>query len=93
MTSGQAFFDGLAALVEASFPTRCANCGTVYPDAHSFIADTLPISPDRTGLKQGVDERDLTIVEAFRNCANSPNMSITSSCNLAGDGSSVVAIT
>ena len=70
MTSGQAFFDGLAALVEASFPKRCANCGAVYPDAHSFIADTLPISPDRTGLKQGVDERDLTIVEAFRNCAN-----------------------
>ena len=45
------------------------------------------------GLKQGVDERDLTIVEAFRNCANSPNLSMTFSCNLAGDGSSVVAIT
>lgn len=39
-----------SALVEASFPKRCANCGAVYPDAHSFIADTLPISPDRTGL-------------------------------------------
>ena len=43
MTSGQAFFDGPAALVEASFPKRCTNCGTVYPDAPSFIADTLPI--------------------------------------------------
>ncbi len=51
MTPGQAFFDSLAALIAACFPKRCANRGAVYPNEHSFIADTPPISPDRTGLK------------------------------------------
>lgn len=63
-----AFFDGLRALAEASFPKRCASCGRVYETAEQFLAETAPLRPDRSGLRAGEDDDGRTIVEAFRNC-------------------------
>jgi hypothetical protein len=60
---------GLKALAEASFPKRCANCGTVYEDVHDYVSRTVPISEVRSGLKQSRDDDGQTIVELFRNCA------------------------
>ena len=54
----------LRALVEASFPKRCRNCGVVYQTADDFLQQTRA-----TGLKQSRDDDDLTIVEVYRNCA------------------------
>jgi hypothetical protein len=54
----------LRALVEASFPKRCRNCGKVYPTAADFLEQTRG-----TGLKQSLDDDDRTIVEVYRNCA------------------------
>jgi len=53
----------LRALAEAAFPKHCRNCGKVYPTAEDFLQQT-----QGRGLKQSVDDDDMTIVEAYRNC-------------------------
>jgi hypothetical protein len=63
------FFTDLHALAESAFPKRCASCGYVYETAEQFLAETVSISPDKTGLKSSVDDDGAIIVEAFRNCA------------------------
>jgi hypothetical protein len=64
----QAFFEGLKALAESAFPKRCSNCGKVFQTPEQFIAETVTIREDITGLKQSFDDDDLTIVEVYRNC-------------------------
>ncbi|TVT51125.1 MAG: oxidoreductase [Denitromonas halophila] len=60
---------GLKALAASAFPKRCANCGHVYQDEAAYLSETLPISPNASGLKRSEDDDGATIVEAFRNCA------------------------
>jgi hypothetical protein len=64
----EALFAGLRALVDASFPKRCKNCGRVYRDSAEFFAATQPVRTDVSGLKQSRDDDGQTIVELFRNC-------------------------
>lgn len=65
----QEFFKGLKALAEAAFPKHCRNCGEVFATAEEFMLRTRAIRADITGLKQSVDDDDMTIVEAYRNCS------------------------
>lgn len=62
------FFAGLRELAESAFPKRCRNCGREYQSSTEFLAATLPLQPDRSGLKQSRDDDGATIVEVFRNC-------------------------
>ena len=62
------FFAGLKALAEAAFPKRCASCGRIFPTADEFLRLTLELRGDTTGLKQGVDDDHVAIVEVYRNC-------------------------
>lgn len=62
-------FAGLKALAESAFPKRCRNCGRVYETAEEFLRDTRQIDGARSGLKQSWDDNDMTVVEAYRNCA------------------------
>ncbi|NRR33947.1 oxidoreductase [Oxalobacteraceae bacterium] len=64
----QLFFAGLKALAEAAFPKHCNYCGRVFSTAEEFLLQTKTIRKDITGLKQSVDDDDVTIVEAYRNC-------------------------
>lgn len=64
----QAFFAGLQALDDSSFPKRCANCGREYASQQDFLLQTQQVRDDCTGLKEGWDEQDRTVVEVFRNC-------------------------
>jgi hypothetical protein len=68
VSHSDSFFDGLKALVEAAFPKHCRNCGKVFETASQFIAETTSLYQDITGLKQSVDDDNLTIVEVYRNC-------------------------
>jgi len=68
----QDFHDGvfkdLKELAESSFPKKCANCGRVYDTAEQFLSDTDNINPEKSGLKESVNDDGSKIVEAFRNC-------------------------
>ncbi len=61
-------FAGLRALAESAFPKHCRNCGRTFDTAEEFLRETRQIGQDRTGLKQGKDDDDVTIVEVYRNC-------------------------
>lgn len=67
MTS-QAFFEGLKALADSSFPKKCANCGRTYETPQDFLTQTESAAGHETGLKETLDYDDSTIVEVFRNC-------------------------
>lgn len=64
----QHFYAGLRELAESAFPKRCRNCGRTYQTADEFIAATQPLAPERSGLKQSLDDDGRAIVELFRNC-------------------------
>lgn len=68
MDGMQGFYAGLRQLAESAFPKRCRNCGRTYRDAKEFVASTEPTAPDRSGLKQSLDDDNRVIVELFRNC-------------------------
>lgn len=61
-------YQGLQALAEAAFPKRCRNCGRVYHDVDSFIAETKLLKKNESGLKSTTDEDGAMSVELFRNC-------------------------
>jgi hypothetical protein len=62
------FFEGLQALAAAAFPKHCSYCGRVYATADEFMLHTQAIRKTITGLKQGFDDNNIAIVEAYRNC-------------------------
>lgn len=62
------FYSGLRELAESAFPKHCRNCGRTYRNAAEFIAATQPVAPDKSGLKQSLDDDGRAIVELFRNC-------------------------
>jgi hypothetical protein len=64
----QMIFDGLRALVEAAFPKHCRNCGRRFDTAEEFLLQTQTLRSDISGLKQSVDDENVVIVEAYRNC-------------------------
>jgi hypothetical protein len=64
----QLIFDGLKALVEAAFPKHCKNCGRSFATAEEFLLRTQTVRSDISGLKQSVDDENVVIVEAYRNC-------------------------
>lgn len=66
MTS-RAFFEGLKALADSSFPKQCANCGRKYETPQDFLHQTESVGQG-TGLKETIDDDDSPIVEVFRNC-------------------------
>ena len=68
ISKGGSFFEGLKALAESAFPKHCTNCGRKFETADQFIAETKTIREGITGLKQSVDDDDMTIVEVYRNC-------------------------
>lgn len=68
MMQEQLFFEGLQALAAAAFPKHCNNCGRVYHTADEFLQQTQAIRQSSTGLKQGFDDNNIAIVEAYRNC-------------------------
>lgn len=61
-------YDGLQALAKSSFPKRCRNCGRLYHDAESFIAETRLINAKKSGLKSTHADDGSLQVELFRNC-------------------------
>jgi hypothetical protein len=65
----QSLFEGLQELSAGSFPKVCPNCGRVYSNLQQFLAETVPIVRDRSGLKASADDDDHPVVELFRNCA------------------------
>lgn len=65
---GLHFYAGLRELAESAFPKQCRNCGRVYQTAAEFVAATQPLAPDKSGLKQSLDDDGRAIVELFRNC-------------------------
>jgi hypothetical protein len=64
----QQFFEGLQALAIAAFPKRCNNCGRQFATALEFMQQTQSLRMNITGLKQGFDDNNMSIVEAYRNC-------------------------
>jgi hypothetical protein len=64
----QLIFNGLKALAEAAFPKHCKNCGRNFATAEEFLRQTRAIRPAVSGLKQSVDDDNVTIVELYRNC-------------------------
>ncbi len=62
------FFQDLRALAESAFPKHCPTCGRSFATAEEFLHATMPISANRSGLKQSYDDDDRPIVELFRNC-------------------------
>jgi hypothetical protein len=67
-TLNQLIFDGLKALVEAAFPKHCKNCGRRFDTAEEFLLQTQAVRSNISGLKQSVDDENMVIVEAYRNC-------------------------
>ncbi|MDC8757023.1 hypothetical protein [Janthinobacterium fluminis] len=68
MMQAQIFFEGLRALAAAAFPKHCNCCGRVFATAEEFMQQTQSVRKNVTGLKQGFDENNIAIVEAYRNC-------------------------
>lgn len=61
-------YAGLRQLADSAFPKRCKLCGREYQNAAEFLAATLPLRNDASGLKQTRDDNGQEIVELFRNC-------------------------
>jgi len=68
MMQEERFFEGLQALAAAAFPKHCSYCGQAYATADEFMSKTQAIRKSITGLKQGFDDNNIAIVEAYRNC-------------------------
>ncbi|NVE00683.1 oxidoreductase [Massilia sp. BJB1822] len=64
----QQFFEGLHALAAAAFPKHCRACGRTFATAEEFMSLTQAIRQSMTGLKEGFDDNNIAIVEAYRNC-------------------------
>ncbi|MBB3121716.1 oxidoreductase [Pseudoduganella violacea] len=64
----QLFFEGLQALAASAFPKHCKTCGRVFATADEFMLQTQSIRKSMTGLKEGFDDNNVAIVEAYRNC-------------------------
>lgn len=62
------FYAGLRQLADSAFPKRCTLCGREYRDSAEFLAATLPLRTNSSGLKQSHDDDGQAIVELFRNC-------------------------
>lgn len=62
------FFEGLQALAISAFPKRCNYCGREFASAAEFMLQTQSIRQNSSGLKQGFDDNNVAIVEAYRNC-------------------------
>lgn len=58
---------GLRALSESAFPKYCSFCGKRFDSVEAFIRET-ELASGVSGLKEGLDDDDGTIVELFRNC-------------------------
>ncbi len=67
-TEIEAIYTGLQALAKSAFPKRCRNCGRLYHDAESFIAETKRLKPNQSGLKSAQNDDGAMTVELFRNC-------------------------
>ena len=63
-----AFYCGLQAIAESSFPKYCASCGRIFKDADEYVAATGRVGCGHSGLKQTLDDDGQVIVELFRNC-------------------------
>jgi hypothetical protein len=63
-----AIYVGLRQLADSAFPKRCKLCGREYMNSAEFLATTLPLRKDASGLKQTRDDNNQEIVELFRNC-------------------------
>ena len=61
-------YSNLRELAQGSFPRRCNTCGRSYESADELLRTTRPIAADHSGLKQGLDDEGLAIIELFRNC-------------------------
>lgn len=59
---------GLKALVEITFPKKCACCGRSFADVTDFVAQTDAMPNGSQGLKQSLGDNDEVIVDLFRNC-------------------------
>ena len=68
ITSHAAWFAGLKALAQDSFPKRCRNCGLEFASEADYFQQTQAIRPDITGLKAVHDDEVGPLVEVFRNC-------------------------
>lgn len=60
-------YSGLSFIMSASFPKRCANCGSVFETAADFLEQTRAAGGS-SGLKESSDEDERPLVEVFRNC-------------------------
>lgn len=60
-------YRGLSFIMTASFPKRCANCGSVFETAADFLERTAAAG-GASGLKESSDEAERPLVEVFRNC-------------------------
>lgn len=60
-------YSGLSFIMTASFPKRCANCGSVFETAADFLERTAAAGGS-SGLKESSDEDERPLVEVFRNC-------------------------
>ena len=63
------YFQGLSALLESSFPKKCAVCGKVYGNSEQFLRETQNMPNGRSSLKEAIEDNGTAIVEVFRNCA------------------------
>jgi hypothetical protein len=61
-------YAGLRQLADSAFPKHCKLCGREYLNSEEFLAATLPLREDASGLKQTRDDDGQEIVELFRNC-------------------------
>lgn len=64
----QALFTGLQELAAGAFPKKCAHCGRTYANLQQFLDESVPITPQHSGLKSSFDDDDRPVVEVFRNC-------------------------
>jgi hypothetical protein len=65
--SDDTIFKGLQALFVSSFPKKCSTCGKTYQNIEEFWKETDSIR-NLSGLKEGYDDDDKTVVELFRHC-------------------------
>ena len=62
------YLEGLTALMETSFPKKCATCGRKYKTAEQFLQKTKDMPQGRSSLKEALEDDGTAIVEVFRNC-------------------------
>lgn len=63
-----AFYAGLRAVVESSFPKRCSSCRRIFESADQFIEQTQSLNSGSSGLKASRGDDDKSLVEVYRNC-------------------------